>query len=115
MKNLIMDEYFKALMQIFVPIISSVLAAGVAWALRGKYENKKAVLEMEQIALNLRREEVEFRDKLMIQVRQLQEQVFNLEKIVHNQALQLEQFQHVIDEKDELIKTLTNESNSKTA
>jgi len=51
----------------------------------------------------------------MIQVRQLQEQVFNLEKVVHNQALQLEQFQYIIDEKDELIKQLTNESIGKTA
>lgn len=107
-----MDEYFKALMQMFIPIISSVLAAGVAWALRGKYENKKIGLEMEKIALDLRKEEIEFRDKLMVQVRKLQEQVFQLEKVVHQQAVQLEDFKQMIDEKDELIKQLTNEKSS---
>ena len=89
-KNIIMNEYFKTLMEITLPIITTIFGSIIAWYLRGKYENKKMSLEMDKLALDLRREEIKFREELMSQVRQLQAQVLQLEKTVHEQAAQLE-------------------------
>lgn len=107
-KNILMDESFKTLLEIFIPVISSLLTAVIAWVLRGKYENKKMSLEMDKLALDLRKEEIEFRDRLMLQVRRLQEQVLQLEKTLHEQALQLEDLKQLVEEKDEQIKKLQN-------
>lgn len=101
-----MNESFKTLVEIFTPIISSLITAVVAWFLRGKWENKKRDLELQHIAMDLRKEEMDFRDELMAEVHKLQKQVFILEQTVHQQALEMEGLRRAVEDRDEQIKKL---------
>ena len=101
-----MNESFKTLVEILTPMISALVTAVVAWILRGKWENKKRDIELQRLAMDLRKEELDFRDELMAEVHKLQKQVFILEQTVHQQALEMEGLRRSVEERDEQIKKL---------
>jgi len=108
-KTVIMNEYFKLLVQVLTPLISAALTAVVAWILRGKWENKKRDIELQRLAMDLRKEELDFRNELMVEVHKLQKQVFVLEQTVHQQSLEMEVLRQAVQEKDSQIAILTKD------
>lgn len=104
-----MNEYFKLLVQVLTPLISAALTAVVAWILRGKWENKKRDIELQRLAMDLRKEELDFRNELMVEVHKLQKQVFVLEQTVHQQSLEMEVLRQAVQEKDSQIAILTKD------
>ncbi len=104
-----MNESFKTLVEILTPLISALVTAVVAWILRGRWENKKRDLELQHLAMDLRKEEMSFRDDLMAEVHKLQKQVFVLEQTVHQQSLEMEVLRQLVQEKDSQIETLTKD------
>ena len=101
-----MNENIKTILTITIPIISSLITALIAWVLRGRWENKKMEIELQQLGMDLRKEEVDFRNELMMEVHKLQRQVFILEQTVHKQSLEIEMLTHSLQEKDRLLQKL---------
>ena len=108
-KSLLMNESFKTLVEILTPLISALVTAVVAWVLRGRWENKKRDIELQRLAMDLRKEELDFRNELMVEVHKLQKQVFILEQTVHQQSLEMEILKQAVQERDEQIKKLTKD------
>lgn len=108
-KNILMNESFKTLLEIFIPVVSSLATAVIAWVMRGKYESKKVQLEIDNLALDLRKEEIQFRKELMLEVTKLQEQVVELQKVTHTQALQIQVLTERLSEKDKIIEGLESD------
>lgn len=108
-KSLLMNESFKTLVEILTPLISALVTAVVAWVLRGRWENKKRDIELQRLAMDLRKEELDFRNELMVEVHKLQKQVFILEQTVHQQSLEMEILRQAVQERDEQIKKLTKD------
>lgn len=108
-KSLLMNESFKTLVEILTPLISALVTAVVAWVLRGRWENKKRDIELQCLAMDLRKEELDFRNELMVEVHKLQKQVFILEQTVHQQSLEMEILRQAVQERDEQIKKLTKD------
>jgi phosphate/sulfate permease len=109
LKNLLMNESFKTVVEILTPMISALVTAVVAWILRGKWENKKRDIELQRLAMDLRKEELDFRNELMVEVHKLQKQVFVLEQTVHQQSLEMEVLRQLVQEKDSQIEALTKD------
>jgi hypothetical protein len=104
--------------QYIITTAISVTTSLVAWFARGKFEKNKVKLEIEKMSTSLREEEIQFRDRLLIQVLELQkanhelsqkhyemgEKLIEMEKEIHSLRV-------LLLEKEEIIKNLkTKES-----
>lgn len=110
-------ENVKMIWEIINPAVSAIIAGFVAWIFRGKIENKKQTVEIDRLAVELRKEEIQFRDQLMTQLMEtqkqlveVQKQVVALEQTVYQQSLEIERLNNSLNEKD--LKLKKYESNS---
>jgi len=107
----LMSETSRILLNLASSLLLALLTGILGWMFRGKRENQKLQIEIEQLDFTRRKEELKWREELMAKVNELQRKVFDLERLVEEQKEELHDLKTIISEKDEQIKQLQNESN----
>lgn len=113
--DILMSETTRILLNLGSSLLLALLTGILGWMFRGKRENQKLQIEIEQLEIARHREEKAWREELMATVTELERKVRELQKTVKLQHEELENLKELLADKDEQIKNLTNESNSKTA
>jgi len=107
--DILMSETTRIIVNLGSSLLLAIATAILGWMFRGKRESRKLQLEIEQFELLRRKEELQFREQLMAKVNELQKKVFELERLVSEQAEELNDLKAVIADKDEQIKNLKND------
>jgi len=105
----LMSETSRILLNLASSLLLALLTGILGWMFRGKRESQKLQIEIAQLELTRRKEELQFREHLMAKVNELQHKVFELERIVEEQREELHDLKQIISDKDDQIRHLQNE------
>jgi len=70
-------------MTVITNILLALVTTIIGWFFGGRYANRKALLDLKLNALQIQKDEQDFKDSLMREVQDLQKQILNLMNKVH--------------------------------